>query len=263
MPDGSPTDGAHPVSVQVLKEYLQGDVSATAAAFRITRPVISSENYDEHLAVLWNFLIDALMELSHSQMLQVLDLLQAIEDMREPVLPVGVNHPLWQHLPYLMTLWSDELRKGAWRDYVHTRTPVHQPTWLLQRVRTAQVEASLVVRGLGWTPLWWGLADICDALESSEAILDIELPSIAEWFAIAGTQISHSATSRDEVHATGVTRDLWSNPRGSGNITSERWFFWERRVEELMQTDHDERTRSALTKIAACMVAKRPSTQVS
>lgn len=254
-PDGVGEDGCHPDTAQYLREYLRGTLSPSSAAYKITRRVAGAVSASspphkvpvasDHFANLWAFLGDASMELETDDMSKIIVLLQAIQEVSEPEATRKASY-LWPRLWGFGDMWGDELRKMDWRDLVAVREPIHQADWALERTRSAKAEAMMVVAGVGCIPMGWGLVDICDALESSDAVLDIEIPMIAEWFEIAGSRIFQAVRVGEAVYRTGARRDLWRN---DGVVGLERWAFWEGRVGEMLKRGLKERTRGAAERI--------------
>jgi hypothetical protein len=55
-----------------------------------------------------------------------------------------------------------------------------------EHVSKAEIEARLVIAGLGGFPLEWGYDVVARALDSSNAELDFDIPAAAEWLVICG-----------------------------------------------------------------------------
>lgn len=238
---GNTEDGCHPDEAKALKEYLNMQTTANEAALSITRPVATSEDPDANVYRLWGFLSDALMDGSASDVTMIITLLRAIQDLANSE-PISAAAPLWPHLRWFGSGWGDVYRKMDWRDNLEYRKPENQNTWVQQHVRLAKVEALLATNQLASIPLSWGLLDICDALESSKAVLHVEIPKVAEWFAIAGSHIRNAASTGAAVWQTAVQRDLWQD---GGVLSMERWAFWRKRVESIKTSGQDELTQCA------------------
>lgn len=255
-PDGNVEDGCHPDEARALEEFLSGRLNTKDAAYHITRPVARSNRPYDSVQSLWALLRDALLELPRPMlelplpsMSKVIGLLQAIQEMPETEANTKVAD-MWPHLNFFGSEWSDEMRKEEWRSHLHDWQIFHSDSWSLQHIRTAHVEALMVTHDIGRIPLIWGIQDICDALESSKAVLEIELPAMVEWFAIAGGQIYKSALLRETIRPTPLEHDLW---KGDDVLSLQRWLFWQERVTAILIRTVDEVIRSAAQRILSHM----------
>lgn len=108
-----------------------------------------------------------------------------------------------------------------------------------------------------------GLSRLCDTLEDSKAVIEIEIHAVRQWLLHAGDilyAMSHTphmhnrllsnSDIRDKIakHEMHVSvkeeRDLW---QGSGGSSLERWNSWKKRLQKLLDDDdQDEETKKAV-----------------
>ncbi|KAG6362700.1 hypothetical protein INS49_007793 [Diaporthe citri] len=247
-PDGAVEDGCHPKEAQAMKYYLRQKRTVAEAARAITHPVVTADNPGEDLPRLWGFLMDSLLDLPAEHTDSLLELLKAIENLPEPDFTAidGSRRPcekLWRGLPGFGNLWSDSYQSGSWR---RTAAATNGPARRALRdthVRKAEIEARLLTAGLGGIPIDWGYEVVADALESSNALLDFEVPAATRWLVICGQRFRQGAENGEEswalrphVTTSSMTpsRDLWE--ASSDQVLSlGRWSSWEGRLRELQQ----------------------------
>lgn len=245
-PEGVADDGCHPQEAQALQGYMHRKTSAQEAARAITRPVESAADPGAHLARLWGFLIDALVELPETQTAGLVQLLDAVQSLPEPDLTGRrtVNTPpdgfLWRDLPGFGHQWADEHKRDDWRGLLAESDPAQRSTLRALHVKKARIEAQFVIAAIGAFPLDWGYDCICDALERKDPVSDFEVPAAAAWLALAGDRIRAGAVGGQKSWALERRRDLWS---GDNAMSLERWSFWESRLEALL--DKAEATQDA------------------
>ncbi|KAI8275101.1 hypothetical protein K4K60_008944 [Colletotrichum sp. SAR11_57] len=245
-PDGDIEDGCHPQEAQAMKDYLHQETTAAEAARAITNPVATAENAGEDLVRLWGFLMDSLVELPAQHVEPLVELLKAIENLPEPdftSLDEGKrpSEKLWKGLPGFGNLWADSYQSGSWRKAAAAAKGPERDALRDTHVRKAEVEARLVTAGVGGIPIDWGYEVVADALESSNALLDFEVPAAAKWLAICGRRFRKGAEDGEEswalkLHVTASnttpSRDL-SKASWDQALSLERWSWWERRLREL------------------------------
>lgn len=245
-PDGVADDGCHPDEAQALKDYYHKKTSAKEAAQAITRPIEESKDPGANLYRLWALLKDALVELPATQIPALIQLLDAIQQLPEPDLTGRrtENTPadgfLWRKLPGFGHMWADEHKRDDWRRTLAAGDPANRADRRAEHVKKAKIEARLAVVDVGGIPLDWGYDCIADALERREAVLDFEIPAAAEWIAIAGKRLHAGAVDGEESWALERRRDFGKEGKA---MSLERWSFWEKRMEELLQ--QSEATRDA------------------
>ncbi|KAK2012075.1 hypothetical protein LZ32DRAFT_605954 [Colletotrichum eremochloae] len=245
-PDGAVEDGCHPQEAQAMKDFLYQKTTAAEAARAITHPVVTADNPREDLARLWGFLMDSLVELPAEHIEPLLELLKAIENLAEPDF-TGVDESnrtsekLWKGLPGFGHLWADSYQSGSWRKAAAAANGPERDALRDTHVRKAEIEARLVTAGIGSIPIDWGYEAVADALESSNALLDFEIPAAAKWFIFCGRRFRQGAEDNEESwalksHVTTSSRtpsrDLW---KASSNqaMSLDRWSSWEGRLREL------------------------------
>lgn len=247
-PDGDVEDGCHPEEAQAMKYYLRRQTTAAEAARAIAHPIVTADNPGDDLCRLWGFLMDSLLELPAEHTDSLLELLKAIENLPEPDLTaIGESkrprEKLWRGLPDFGNLWSDSYQSGSWRRTAAGTNGPARGALRERHVRKAETEARLVTAGLGGIPIDWGYEVVADALESSNALLDFEVPAATRWLVICGQQFRQGAENGEEswalrphVTMSSMTpsRDLWE--ASSDQVMSlGRWSWWERRLRELQQ----------------------------
>lgn len=244
-PDGDVEDGCHPDEAQALKDYLRQKTTTAEAAQAITRPVITADNPREDLVRLWAFLMDALLELPREHTEPLMALLQAIEDLPKPEFTAPEsNQPsdkLWKGLPGFGHLWSDSYQSGNWRKTARAIEGPERDAIRGKHVRKAEIEARLVTVGLAGIPIDWGYEVVADALESRNAILDLEIPTATEWLVLCSKRFRHDAENNEKSwalkphitnSANAPSRDLWRAPTDEV-MNLERWSMWKERLREL------------------------------
>ena len=236
-PYGAAEDGCHPDEAQALKDYCQKKTSVKEAAQAITQPIENSKDPGDDLCRLWSLLIDALVEFPASQIPDLIHLLDAIQQLPEPDLTGRRtnNFPgegfLWRKLPDFGHMWSDEHKQDNWRDTA-VSDPTNRADLRAKHVKKAEIEARLVVTDVGGIPLDWGYDCIAEALERRGAVLDFEIPAAAKWIAIAGKRLYAGAVDGKESWALERRREFGKEDKA---MSLERWSFWEKRMEELLQ----------------------------
>ncbi|KAG8169872.1 hypothetical protein KVR01_000617 [Diaporthe batatas] len=247
-PDGDVEDGCHPEEAQAMKEYLRQNTTAAEAARAITHPIVTADNPRHDLARLWAFLMDSLVELPAEHTGSLLELLKAIENLPEPdFTPIDESkrpsEKLWKGLPGFGHLWSDSYQSGSWRNEAAAATGPARDALRDAHVRKAEVEARLVTAGLAGIPIDWGYQVVADALESSNALLDFEVPAATTWLVICGERFRQAAENGEESwafkpHATKSSmipsRDLWKESSHQA-MSLRRWSAWEGRLRELQK----------------------------
>jgi len=245
-PDGDPEDGCHPKEAEALKNYLRKGISAEEAARSITQPIEKADNPQEDLARLWSFLMQALLELPSGYTDSLIMLMDAIENLPEPKFAPLAEHQrpsekLWKGLPGFGHFWSDSYMSGDWRRQAKAIGGQEREAMRLKHVKMAEMEARIVTAGLASIPIDWGYEVIADALESSNAIFDFEVPAAAEWLVRRGLAFRRGAEQNNQTwalkpHTTSSShapsRNLWTAP-WDGIMNSERWALWEQRLCEL------------------------------
>ncbi|KAL8941111.1 MAG: hypothetical protein Q9216_002443 [Gyalolechia sp. 2 TL-2023] len=237
-PDGVEEDGCHPDEAKALQDYYHQRTDASAAAKAITRPIDNSDNPGAHLYRLWNLLIDALMQLPEIQIPALIKLLDSIQNLPEPDLTgrttaeTPADGCLWRGLPRFGHMWADEHRRDDWRDILAAEKTASRDEMRTAHVRKAEIEARLVVAGVGGIPLHWGYDCMANALERRDAVLDFEIPAASRWISVAGDELYAGAVNGRESWAVERRRD-WG--KEAAVMTLDRWVFWEQRMEELQR----------------------------
>jgi hypothetical protein len=256
-PDGDIEDGCHPGEAQAMEDYLHGRTTAVQAAQAITQPIMTIGEPEENLPRLWGFLEDSLIELPSKHIEPLIALLQAIEDLPEVSLAKGGK--LWKGLGSFGHMWSDGYRHGAWKTEAQNAEVSTRNALRYEHVRKAEIEARMVVAGVGDIPIDWGYEVVADALESSSALLDFEVPAAAKWIVICGQKFRQDAEREEKSwalkrHSTpeppSPSRDLWKAPLNEV-MSLERWSFWKQRLEEL-QTVSGAVREAAITALQSC-----------
>ncbi|KAL0941704.1 uncharacterized protein CTRU02_204467 [Colletotrichum truncatum] len=244
-PDGVVEDGCHPQEAQAMKDYLHQKTTAADAARAITNPIVYSDNPREELVRLWGFLMDSLLELPSEYIELLLELLKAIENLAEDDFTAvdenkQTSEKLWKGLPGFGNLWADSYQSGSWRKAATAATGPERDALRDIHIRKAEIEARLVTAGLAGIPIDWGYEVVANALESSNALLDFEVPAAARWLVICGQRFrqgvevgekSWALKSHASVSSTTPSRDLWKE--SSEAMSLDRWSSWERRLKEL------------------------------
>ncbi|KAI2621157.1 hypothetical protein GGR54DRAFT_600408 [Hypoxylon sp. NC1633] len=234
-PDGDVEDGCHPDEAEALKKYLRQEIGAEEAAQAISQPVVNASNPGQDLPRLWDLLIDALIELPSDKIESLITLVKAIEDL--PELDMAdieeskrpAHGKLWRGLPGFGHLYADILQSIDWREKASKADATERSRLREYHVRKAEIEARLAVARLASIPIDWGYETVADALESSDALLDFQVPAAAEWLVIAGARFREGATKGEESWALARQRDLWE---GGKAMSVQRYSYWCNRLEE-------------------------------
>jgi hypothetical protein len=240
-PNGDTNDnegGCDPQEARALRAYLRRRTTASEAAYAITRPVSKVANPRDELHHLWGLVQDAFMELSHEHTSPLIALMQAIEELPNPIaVPNESRHPddgFWRESPGFANLWADMYPRYCFRANVDGSAGELREAMRIDHVRQAHVEAQLVYVGLAGLTIHWGYEIVADALESSDAILDFEVLAAVEWLVVCGKRFEEGAGKREQSRAlqrgTGKQlRDLWKTDDDTV-MTMERWRFWKERL---------------------------------
>ncbi|KAF4824765.1 hypothetical protein CGCSCA5_v000694 [Colletotrichum siamense] len=245
-PDGSVEDGCHPQEAQAMKDYLHKKTTAADAARAITNPVVTADNPGEDLVRLWGFLMDSLVELPAQHIESLVELLKAIDNLSEPDFSSldeskRPSERLWKGLPGFGNLWADSYQSGSWRKAAAAAKGSERDALRDTHVRKAEVEARLVMEGVGGIPIDWGYEVVVDALESSNALLDFEVPAAAKWLVVCGQRFRKGAEDGEESwalkpHVTASTTTpsrALSKASWGQKLSLDRWSCWEGRLREL------------------------------
>lgn len=245
-PDGDIEDGCHTQEAQAMKDYLHQKTTAADAARAIVHPILTADNPGEDLVRLWAFLMDSLVELPADHVESLVELLKAIENLSEPDFTAlderkRPSEKLWKGLPGFGNLWADSYQSGSWRKAATAAKGPERDVLRDAHVRKAEIEARLVAAGIGAIPIDWGYEVVADALESSNALLDFEVPAAAKWLVVCGQRFRKGAEDGEESWAlkphvtaspTTPSRDL-SKASWDQALSLERWSWWEGRLREL------------------------------
>lgn len=239
-PESLPEDGCHPDEAQALKDYYHKRTTAKEAAQAITRLIEDSKDPGDNLYRLWGLLIDALIELPATQIPSLVQLLDAIQKLPEPDLTgrrtenAHAEGFLWRELSSFGHMWADEHKRDDWRDTLADSDSANRDNLRIEHVKKAEIEARLVVAEIGIIPLDWGYECVADALERHNAVLDFEIPAAVQWISIAGERLYAGAVDGRESWALKRRRDFGMESQA---MSLERWSFWEKRLEEVQQSE--------------------------
>ncbi|KAI2468848.1 hypothetical protein F4781DRAFT_247893 [Annulohypoxylon bovei var. microspora] len=139
----------------------------------------------------------------------------AIEERKRPA-----HGKLWRGLPGFGHLYADIHQSTDWREKALKAEATERGRLREYHTRKAEIEARLAVAGLASIPIDWGYETVADALESSDALLDFQIPAAAEWLDIAGARFREGAAKSEESWALDRQRDLW---KGGKAMTVQRY----------------------------------------
>lgn len=265
-PDGDVEDGCHPDEAQALKDYLRHQATAVEAAQAITRPFVTASNPREDVVRLWSILMDALVELPSEHTDRLIALVSAVENLPEPDFSAveeskRPTEKLWKGLPGFGHLWADCYQSSSWRATIADLEGEQGKALLDERIKTAGVEARLVASGLAGIEIDWAYEVVADALESSNALIECEVPAAAEWLVCCGPRLRQGA-ARDETSwalkpreskaACTSSRDLWK-ARWDGVMSLERWQAWQARLVELQEGAREGKVKEAASRALEAM----------
>jgi hypothetical protein len=258
-PDGDSEDGCRPEEAQALRMYLDDKIEVKEAARLLTKPTESSQDPGAGLPNLWGLLQDALIELPNSQS-KIVHLLQTMRELpnfdldllrKERSGPLeNPNSSLWQKLPSFANQWYDTnwwYYQNQWRDKPSLFESVDKVNQIANLARSEALLAQTDI--LGERARYEGLSRLCDTLEDSTAILEIELYAVREWLLNAQNLLRDMSQTprmhyllysnldftekiaKKEMHpAVKNKRSLWKGP---GGTSPERWNFWKERLQYL------------------------------
>ncbi|CBX97069.1 hypothetical protein LEMA_P102000.1 [Plenodomus lingam JN3] len=264
--NGDVEDGCHPDEAQALKDYLRNKTTTVEAAQAITRPLVTSSDPREDLVRLWSILMDALVELPSEHTDHLIALVSAIEDLPEPDFSTieGSKQPrekLWRGLPGFGHLWADCYQSSSWRATVVDLEGEKRKAFLDEHIKKAQVEARLVASGLAGIEIDWAYEVIADALESSNALLDFEIPAAAEWLECCAQRLRQGAAMgkpswalkpRISEATCTSSRDLLE-ARSEGVMSLKRWKAWQERLMKLQEDEGEEEVTEAARRALEAM----------
>ncbi|KAF1922810.1 uncharacterized protein M421DRAFT_426551 [Didymella exigua CBS 183.55] len=242
-PNGDTNDnegGCDQQEAQALKTYLHHETTPTEAAQAITRPINVAADPKSELHHLWGLMYDAFLELPREHVAFLTTLMQAIEDLPNPEgIPNGSGHPddkFWKESPGFGNLWADVNPSYCWRGIADGSVGKRRDEIRNNHVRRAEVEAKLADAGLAGVTIHWGYEVVADALESSNAILDFEVPAAVEWLVVCGEMFRDGARRMEQSRGLRggcePPRDLWE-AEDDTVMTMKRWKFWKERLREL------------------------------
>ena len=247
-PDGDVEDGCHPEEAQAMKDYLRQRTTAIEAAQAITHPIATADNPSDDLSRLWALLMNSFLELPAEHTESLLELLKTIESLPEPDFTAvdKLNRPyekLWKGLCGFGHHWYDSYRAGCWRNDVAATKSPERDALRDTHVRKAEIEAQFVMADIGNFPIDWGYEAVADALESSDAVLDFEVPAAARWLVTCSQRFRQGAENGEKLEGQPLrprikpsskdpSGDLWkvSSDRA---MSLGRWSWWEGRLREL------------------------------
>ncbi|KAG9765647.1 hypothetical protein KCU73_g332, partial [Aureobasidium melanogenum] len=279
-PDGDPEDGCRPEEAQALRLYLDDKINVVEATRLMTEPTESSEDPSDDLPNLWGLLQDALIELPNSQQ-KVVRLLSNIQDLPNFDLDFhgkkrsgpleDRSRSLWHDLPSFANQWYDGnwwYYQNEWRKKPHLYSSREKISQIANIARAEALFSRTDI--LGERVKHEGLSRICDTLEDSKAVIEIEIHAVRQWLLHAGDilyAMSHTPhmhnrllsnsdirnkIAKHEMHVSVKDeRDLW---QGSGGSSLERWDFWKQRLQDLQDdNDQDEETKRVVRETLGAM----------
>lgn len=247
--DGNTEDGCHPSEAQALDDYLRNKTTAAEAARAITHQITLEDDPYDNLHRLWGLLMDALLQLPAEHIEPLLALLKAIQELPEPDFSAlaWANRPhkkLWEGLPGWGHMWCDMNQASAWRDAAAAAKGAERDTLRCEHVRKREIEARMVANGIGGFTIDEGYEAVSDALESSNAVLDFEVPAAEKWFDFCSQQFFRGAEVGEEswglkrynrLGPGDPLRDLWGEPL-NGMMNQDRLNLWSERLRQLRQS---------------------------
>ncbi|KAG9737640.1 aldehyde reductase-like protein, partial [Aureobasidium melanogenum] len=272
-PDGDLEDGCRLEEAQALRLYLDDKIDVAEATSLITGPTESSEDPGGDLPNLWGLLRDTLIELPNSQQ-KVVRLISNIRDLPKFDLdsrgkkrsgPLeDLSRSLWHDLPSFANQWYDGnwwYYQNEWREKPHLYSSQERVNQIANLARAEALFAQTDI--LGERVKYEGLSRLCDTLEDSKAVIEIEIFAVREWllhardllFDMSQTPRMHNrllsnSDIRDKIakHEMHIDikdeRNLW---QGSGGSNLERWNFWKQRLQILQGDDAlDEETKKTV-----------------
>ncbi|KAF2855224.1 hypothetical protein T440DRAFT_464511 [Plenodomus tracheiphilus IPT5] len=265
-PDGDVIDGCHPDEAQALKDYLRHETTTAEAALAIIRPLVTASNPRGDLVRLWSILMDALVELPSEDTDRLIALVSVIENLPEPDFSAveeskRPTEKLWKGLPGFGHLWADCHQWGSWRQTAVDLESEKRKLYRDEHIKKAEVEARLVASGLAGIEIDWAYEVIADALESSNALFDFEVPATAEWLVCCGRRLRQGAVRgetswalkpRLSVVLWTSSRDLWQAHLDKV-MSLKRWEAWRERLEELQSEGEDRVIRDAADRALKAM----------
>ena len=235
-PNYDPDDGANPEQVRGLREFYHKrlGLQETAAAF-----VQVYKGCDSFCSTspqpLWGLLVEAFVGLPESEVSRLIELLKAIASLPNPFGQKGefsIEDSTWHDLKGFGDEWADAYQPDH-RDNLDTTDSAERRQLQVKYTKIANAEAQMVVEDM--LPLLWGYEDVADALECNSARLDLEIPAVAQWMAIAGHRFYADAIKGEESPVLGLSRRNFR--RGDSKMSVDRWVFWIERLEGMLGED--------------------------
>jgi hypothetical protein len=279
-PDGNFEDGCRPEEAQALRLYLDNKIEVQKDARLITMPTECSQDPGADLPNLWGVLQDALIESPDSQP-KIVYLLQSMREL--PIFDLDsfgkkrsgpLKNPsssLWHDLPSFANQWYDTnwwYYQNQWRDNPNLFESTNRVDQIINLARSEALLAQNDI--LGERVQYEGLSRLCDTLEDSKAVLEVEIYAVREWllnahdllYTMSQTPRMHyllysnsdikDKIAKKEMHpAVEKRRDLWSGP---GGTSPERWNFWKERLQDIQgHTDLDDSTKKVAREALSTM----------
>jgi hypothetical protein len=130
-------------------------------------------------------------------------LIHAIENLLEPDFSAVEKHNRpydkpWSGLGGFGHMCSDVYQSSSWKTNAEVAKGLERDKLRHKHIRIAEIETTMVVAGLGGLPIDWGYETVVNILESSNALLDFELPAAAQWIIICGKRFRQRAEKGEE-----------------------------------------------------------------
>ena len=259
----------------IFKTYLDGYISPNEAALALTRRFYDDDEPRQAAASLWALLEDAIIELSSGTLeIRLHNLLHVIRQLppiwgwpcpsslrryypdarRNPNLGGKIIVVDFDSLDDFWGSYACEHRvydmREHWREGPpasgYDRSIYDKPNWreelIRKHIQTCDALAKLARVGFGGAEL--GYQNVSNALEDSDAVLDVEIPGMEQWLRIIGHDM-YQGEHNPDFRAMPPENNLWGEGR---EMTVRRWTFWKQRLREIyeMVADIKDETRESV-----------------
>jgi len=215
----------------ILKEYYHHQKTTLQAATELARSVEELHASPASRAQLYVLLSDALIEWPEDTVGDLVALLATIQE-RDTLIE---GKSVWHGLPSFANQWHDgnHADPPLWRDDQVGLEGDARAALIEKQRRVAKAECCLVNAGVGQIQLSWGFDTVCDALESEDATLDVEVPMANEWLQLCESQFRAAASARTQHRA--LRRQ--NGGMGEPEMSFDRLRGWWERLRELQHAD--------------------------
>jgi hypothetical protein len=244
----------HDKEINTLRAFQQGDMTASKAAYIITRPVTQSPLPDSSARYITDpcfclmaLLAKALDTWPVSRTSDLIALLCAFKELSDGPhggqLKDNGQAIFWKELPWLGSILTADICWEAPEDILMrcAKTPAIQHHEFERYINRQNTQAQLTAAGL--LDISIGYSYIICVLETRselnttlnpnfQAILELQIPAVARWIIANGETFYEDAIKQDRLDCVNAMSDAEVDIRHV-HMSRDRWILWEQRLEHL------------------------------